>query len=126
VGSVELDWMTSLSKWRRVYEIIIENWIRTTRVELSSDEKDAFVLLQIYTDIANEASNEPTTAKQINGEATYAIVKNFAIDIFSSSSAPLTSAKATSFVAGGPVGIIIITNQRIGSLPSKLVLSATR
>jgi hypothetical protein len=83
-------------------------------------------LLQIYTEIANEAFNDPTTAKQIKGEIAYEIVKNFAIDIFSSSSAPLISAKATSFVAGGPVGIIIITNQRIGSLSSRLVLSATR
>jgi hypothetical protein len=126
VDSVELGWIAGLSKWRRVYKIVIENWICTTRVELSLDEQDAFVLRQIYTDIAREASNEPTTAKQINGEIAYEIVKNFAIDIFSFSSAPLTSAKVTSFVAGGPVGIIIITNQRIGSLSSKLVLSATR
>lgn len=77
-------------------------------------------------DTANVAFNDPTTAKQINGETAYEIVKNFAMDIFSSSSAPLTSAKATNFVAGGPVGINIITNQRIGSLSSKLVRSATR
>lgn len=88
--------------------------------------RNSFVLLQIYNDIANEAFNDPTTAKQINGESAYEIVKNFEIDIFSSSPAPLTSAKATNFVAGGPVGINTITNRRIGSLSSKLVLSATR
>ncbi|EHK98599.1 hypothetical protein M7I_5588 [Glarea lozoyensis 74030] len=43
---------------------------------------------------AVEAFNEPTTARQITGEMAYDIAMNFAIAIFSSSSVPLTSAKA--------------------------------
>jgi hypothetical protein len=60
------------------------------------------------------------------GETAYEIVKNFAIDILSFLSEPLTSAKAMSLVAGGPVGIIISTNQRIGSLSIQVVLLAIR
>ena len=60
------------------------------------------------------------------GEAAYEIVRNFAMDNFSSSSAPLTSARATSFVAGGPVGMSINTNHKIGSFSIQLVFSAIK
>jgi hypothetical protein len=76
--------------------------------------------------MARDAFRDPTTAKQMIGEIAYEIVTNFAIDIFSSSSAPLTSASAVSFVAGGPVGMSIITNQRIGSSTRSVVLDARK
>lgn len=52
--------------------------------------------------------------------------KNLAIDIFSPSLLPLTSARAVSFMAGGPVGISIMVNHSIGSTESQLVLAASR
>ena len=52
------------------------------------------------------------------------MVTNLAIEILSSSSVPLALARAVSFVAGGPVGMRITTNQRMGS-SSKLVLETT-
>ena len=52
--------------------------------------------------------------------------KNLAMLIFSCSLLPETSASAVSFIAGGPVGISIIANHRIGSLSSKLVWEAKR
>lgn len=67
-----------------------------------------------------------TTAKQITGLTIYEIVTNLAIDIFSSSSAPLTSARAVSFVAEGPVGRSIRTNQRTGSSSRNFVFEAKR
>jgi hypothetical protein len=76
--------------------------------------------------IATDAFNDPTTAKQMMGEIEYDIVTNFAIDSFSSDEAPLTSARAVSFVAGGPVGINMRTNQSIGSSVTQLVLVTTR
>jgi hypothetical protein len=51
-------------------------------------------------------------------------VKNFAMLNFCSSSAPLTSAIAVILSAGGPVGINIIANHRIGSSSSNLVFVA--
>lgn len=48
-------------------------------------------------------------------------VKNFAMLIFSLSSEPVTSASAVSLSAGGPTGINIIANQRIGSSERMLV-----
>lgn len=59
--------------------------------------------------IARQAFKLPTTAAQMTGLTMYESVKNLAIDIFSSSSVPLTSARLTSFVAGGPVGINMST-----------------
>jgi hypothetical protein len=57
--------------------------------------------MQIYK-IAWQAFSAPTTAKHITGDTAYVTVTNFAMDIFSSSSAPLTSAREVSLVAGGP------------------------
>lgn len=51
-------------------------------------------------------------------------VKNFAMLIFSWSDAPLTSASAVSFSAGGPVGISIMENHKIGSSERRFVLVA--
>jgi hypothetical protein len=82
--------------------------------------------VQIYEDIANDALSDPTTARQMTGEAAYEIARNLAMDIFSSSSAPLTSARATSLLAGGPVGMSINTNHWIGSFSIQLVLSAIK
>lgn len=53
-------------------------------------------------------------------------LKNLAMDNFSSSVQPLISASAVSFKAGGPVGMSIIVNQRMGSWESQLVREATR
>lgn len=53
-------------------------------------------------------------------------LKNLAMDNFSSSLQPLTSARAVSFNAGGPVGMSIIVNQSMGSWESQLVREATR
>lgn len=76
--------------------------------------------------IALLAFKLPTTAIQMIGLAAYEIVRNFEIASFCFSSAPETSAKAVSLVAGGPVGMSIMTNQRIGSGVSHEVLDATR
>jgi len=48
-------------------------------------------------------------------------VRNLAMLIFSLSSEPVTSANAVSLSAGGPTGISIIANQRIGSSERMLV-----
>jgi hypothetical protein len=48
------------------------------------------------------------------------------MDIFSCSSDPLTSARAMSFVAGGPVGMSMRTNHNVGSSSSRFVLEAVR
>ena len=68
----------------------------------------------------------PTTAKDIIGLMAYEMVKNLAIASFSFSELPLTSARAVSFKAGGPVGISIIANQRIGSSERSDVLAAIK
>ncbi len=62
----------------------------------------------------------------MTGLMTYEAVVNFAMLIFSFSSAPLTSARAVSFVAEGPVGSSIRTNQRMGSSKRRVVLDAMR
>ena len=51
---------------------------------------------------------------------------NLAMLIFSCSLLPAISASAVSFIAGGPVGISIIANHKIGSASSKLVWEAKR
>lgn len=51
-------------------------------------------------------------------------VKNFAMDIFSCSLDPLTSARAVNLMAGGPVGMSIRQNHSMGSSPNKLVFAA--
>lgn len=43
------------------------------------------------------------------------------MDMVISSSTPLTSARARSFIAGGPTGMSIMVNQRAGSLVKILV-----
>lgn len=43
------------------------------------------------------------------------------MDMVISSSTSLTSARARSFIAGGPTGISIMVNQRAGSLVKRLV-----
>lgn len=58
---------------------------------------------------------------QLKGTKEIRTVKNFAILIFSLSSEPVTSASAVSLSAGGPTGINIIANQRIGSSERMLV-----
>lgn len=46
------------------------------------------------------------------------------MDIFSLSGRLLTSARAVSFMAGGPVGMSIMVNQSMGSGESKVVREA--
>jgi hypothetical protein len=77
-------------------------------------------------EIASLAVRLPTTAKQIKGLRVYTIVKNFAMLSFSLSGALLTSARAVSFIAGGPVGMSMRANQRMGSSESQFVRDATR
>ena len=52
-------------------------------------------------------------------------VRNLAMDIFSCSLDPLTSASAVSLMAGGPVGMSMRQNHSIGSLPRTDVLEAS-
>ena len=51
-------------------------------------------------------------------------MRNLAIDIFSCSFEPLTSAKAVNLMAGGPVGMSIKQNHSIGSSPRSFVFVA--
>lgn len=48
-------------------------------------------------------------------------VRSLAMDIVISSSTSLTSASASSFIAGGPTGMSIMVNQSAGSLVKRLV-----
>ena len=62
----------------------------------------------------------------ISGESAYEMERNLVMESFSCSSAWVASASAVSFIAGGPVGINIMVNQRTGSSPRRLVLEVTR
>jgi len=67
----------------------------------------------------------PPYTVEIEGEQERRTVKNLAMAIFSASLLPLTSARAVSFMAGGPVGMSMRQNQSMGSWGSQFVLAAT-
>jgi hypothetical protein len=74
--------------------------------------------------IASLVLRLPTTANEIIGLIMYAKLTNFAMASFSSSSLSFTSERDVNVNAGGPIGINIIENQRIGSPESQVVLLA--
>ena len=75
---------------------------------------------------ASHAFKLPTTANEMMGLMAYEMVKNFAMASFSLCEPPFTSERAVSFMAGGPVGMSINANQRIGSSESTDVLAAMK
>jgi hypothetical protein len=107
-------------------QIYVYYYLRDIRSLNASCNANAPLTEANYDFKASVALRLPTTAKHMTGEMIYETDMNFAIDIFSCSSAPLTSASAVNLVADGPVGNNINTNQSTGSSLTQFVLETTR
>jgi len=82
-----------------------------------SQNTSAHISLHTYTYFGKENFNR-NTRQQLT-------VRNLAMLIFSLSSEPVTSANAVSLSAGGPTGISIMANHRMGSserMPVRLAM----